>query len=170
MKNGREVPDWLPAWSHDLHGRQRRPEQGGPASPLTWMSKVCKRTCRCTFAGETMACCEASEHALFLRDLWSSFQKSESGVMDFHLMTDCRSLYDPIHRAGAPKAPSEKRLAADPPSRRTAAMGTEEPWPGADADMPHEGAAPSHEVDVPAEMVGPHGGRRYPEPLEVQQK
>ena len=88
-------------------------KEGGLASPLTWMSKVCKRTCRSTFAGETMACCEASEHALFLRDLWSSFQKSKSGVMDFHLMTDCRSLYDHIHRAGAPKAPSEKRLAID---------------------------------------------------------
>ena len=74
---------------------------------------MCKRPCRSTFAGETMACCKASEHALFLRDLWSSFQKSESGVMDFHLMTDCRSLYDHIHGAGAPKAPSEKRLAID---------------------------------------------------------
>ena len=59
-------------------------------------------------------------------------------------------------------------------------MGAEEPWPGANADTPHEGAAPlgadgmaderrSHEEDVPAEMVGTHGERQYPDPLEVQQ-
>lgn len=30
-----------------------------------------------------------------------------------HLITDCRSLYDHIHREGVPRAPSEKRLAID---------------------------------------------------------
>ena len=55
-------------------------------------------------------------------------------------------------------------------------MGAEEPWPGANADTPHEDAAPlgaderrSHKEDVPTEMVGPHGEREHPDPLEVQQ-
>ena len=28
-------------------------------------------------------------------------------------MTDCKSLYDSVHRAGGPRAPSEKRLLVD---------------------------------------------------------
>ena len=30
-----------------------------------------------------------------------------------HMVTDCKSLYDHVHREGAPKAPSDKRLAID---------------------------------------------------------
>ena len=33
--------------------------------------------------------------------------------IDFHCITDCKSLYDHIHREGAPKAPADKRLAID---------------------------------------------------------
>eukprot|EP00435_Cladocopium_sp_Y103_P057058 s39_g19.t1 len=93
---------------------------GGAFSLVDWKSKASQRVCRSTFAGETMACCEALEGALFLRGLFTSFATGarvpdHQGGAHFalHLITDCRSLYDHIHREGIPRAPSEKRLAID---------------------------------------------------------
>ena len=34
-------------------------------------------------------------------------------TMDIHLCTDCKSLYDHLHKAGTPKPPTERRLALD---------------------------------------------------------
>ena len=89
-------------------------------SLIDWRSKSSQRVCRSTFAGETMACCEAVEHAVYLRSLFLSFA---SGCMvsevcggekaPLHCITDCKSLFDHLHREGTPKAPSEKRLAID---------------------------------------------------------
>jgi len=54
-------------------------------SLIDWRSKSGQRVCRSTFAVETMACCEAVEHALYLRCLFVSFAKgiriSEEGVV-----------------------------------------------------------------------------------------
>ena len=33
--------------------------------------------------------------------------------VDVHLLTDCKSLFDHVHREGTPKAPADKRLAVD---------------------------------------------------------
>ena len=33
--------------------------------------------------------------------------------MEMHLCTDCKSLFDHVHREGVPKPPSERRLAID---------------------------------------------------------
>ena len=89
-------------------------------STLDWKSKASSRTCRSTFAGETMACGEAMEATLFLRALFVSMRLGRSVKDDeaakyhnLHLLTDCRSLYDHIHREGTPKAPADKRLAVD---------------------------------------------------------
>lgn len=67
-----------------------------------------------------MACCEGVESALFLRCLFLSFARGISISEDdsgrfapLHCVTDCRSLYDHLHREGVPKAPAEKRLAID---------------------------------------------------------
>lgn len=87
---------------------------------VDWKSKASHRVCRSTFAGETVAGCEAFENSVFLRSLLLSmltgqrFNESEAGkMMDLHLIADCRSLYDHVHREGLPRAPSEKRLAID---------------------------------------------------------
>lgn len=94
--------------------------EGGAFSVVDWKSKASQRVCRSTFAGETMARCEAFENSLYLRSLLLSittgqvFGGEEAGKkMEVHLVTDCRSLYDHIHREGVPRAPSEKRLAID---------------------------------------------------------
>ena len=93
---------------------------GGACSLVDWKSKGCQRVCRSTFAGETMACCEAVEGALFLRALFLSMihgriiSEAEGGKhLALHLVTDCKSLFDHIHKEGVPKAPTEKRLAID---------------------------------------------------------
>jgi len=93
---------------------------GGNFSLVDWKSKASQRVCRSTFAGETMACSEALEGALFLRGLFTSFgtgvrvpDHQGGAYHPLHLITDCRSLYDHIHREGIPRAPSEKRLAID---------------------------------------------------------
>jgi hypothetical protein len=87
---------------------------------LHWQSKGCKRVCRSTFAGETMACSDAVECGLFLRGFFVAMKtgtlipEKECGRhMDFHCIPDCKSLYDHIHREGTPKAPADKRLAID---------------------------------------------------------
>ena len=94
-------------------------QQGG-ASIVDWRSKASSRVCRSTFAGETMACCEALETGLYLRSLMLSFlhgrlvsEKDAGKYMDIHLCTDCKSLYDHLHKAGTPKPPTERRLALD---------------------------------------------------------
>ena len=67
-----------------------------------------------------MACCDGLESALFLRCLFLTFTQgrmvveAESGQFaSVHAVTDCKSLFDHLHREGVPKAPSEKRLAID---------------------------------------------------------
>ena len=93
---------------------------GGACSLVEWKSKGCQRVCRSTFAGETMACCDALEGSIFLRSLFLSMihgeiiSEAEAGAyIPLHLVTDCKSLFDHIHREGVPKAPTEKRLAID---------------------------------------------------------
>ena len=89
-------------------------------SLLDWKSKASSRVCRSTFAGETMSCCEAMENLLFLRALLASMlygpgssRGEAANKIDIHLLTDCKSLYDHVHREGTPKAPADKRLAVD---------------------------------------------------------
>ena len=94
--------------------------QAGKASVIDWRSKASSRVCRSTFAGETMACGEALETSIYLRSLLLSLQKGrlvreqEVGeYIELHLCTDCRSLFDHVHREGVPRPPSERRLAID---------------------------------------------------------
>ena len=94
--------------------------QPGQFGVIDWKSKASQRVCRSTFAGETMACSDALESAIFLRGLMASFmtgrpvpEKQCGELLEIHLVTDCKSLYDHVQREGTPKAPSEKRLAID---------------------------------------------------------
>ena len=100
--------------------RRALENEAGRFSLLHWQSKGCRRVCRSTFAGETMACSDAVECGLFLRGLLVSMKlgrlvpEEECGRhIDFHCITDCKSLYDHVHREGTPKAPADKRLAID---------------------------------------------------------
>ena len=40
-------------------------------------------------------------------------ERDAGKYMDIHLCTDCKSLYDHLHKAGTPKPPTERRLALD---------------------------------------------------------
>ena len=91
-----------------------------PGCMVDWRSKASTRVCRSTFAGETMACGDALETALFIRGLLVSFrdgdllsEREAGGRLPLHLFTDCKSLYDHLHREGVPRPPSEKRLAIE---------------------------------------------------------
>ena len=89
-----------------------------------------------------MAACEAFENSVFLRALLLSmttgerWNESEAGkLMDLHLITDCRSLYDHLHREGAPRAPSEKRLAIDLAGLKAGVNGPKSMWDNSIASM-----------------------------------
>ena len=91
-----------------------------PCSVVDWRSKSSARICRSTFAGETMACSDALEGCIYLRGLYLSFthgyivpEDEARRLLHIHLFTDCKSLYDHMHKDGIPKAPTERRLALD---------------------------------------------------------
>ena len=61
-----------------------------------------------------MACCEAVEHVLYLFFFAKGILISEEvcGEIVFsHCITDCKGLFDHLHREGTPKAPSQEGLA-----------------------------------------------------------
>ena len=96
---------------------------------IDWKSRASQRVCRSTFAGETMACSEALEMSIYLRGLLLTLMYGQAvhgdnagKIIPLHLITDCRGLFDHVHREGAPKAPSEKRLAIDLAGIRQALM------------------------------------------------
>ena len=90
------------------------------ASVLAWRSHACRRVCRLTFAGETMACCEGLEAAIHLRAVMLCMtlrrlvaEDEAARMIPIHAVTDCRSLFDYVHRCGAPKATADRRLVMD---------------------------------------------------------
>ena len=94
--------------------------QEGGSAMIDWRSKASGRVCRSTFAGETLACSDGLESAIYVRALLLSFlhgqlfSNGEAGKhMPIHLCTDCKSLFDHMHKDGVPKIPAEKRLALD---------------------------------------------------------
>ena len=91
-----------------------------PGCIVYWRSKASTRVCRSTFTGDMMACGDALERALFIRGLLVSLrdgdllsEREAGGRIPLHLFTDCKSLYDHLHREGVPRPPSEKRLAIE---------------------------------------------------------
>ena len=86
----------------------------GTGIVAAWKSHTCQRVCRSTFASETMAALDGWKAGLKFRDfLRGCFPAGCPGELPLLSMTDCKSLYDSVHRAGGPRAPSEKRLLAD---------------------------------------------------------
>ena len=89
-------------------------------SLLIWKSHRIKRVVRSTLAAETMAALEAVEHADVMRGHFAelfegidyhSYYEDIQQISVIHLLTDCRSLYDLLHRRGM--VPSERRLLID---------------------------------------------------------
>ncbi|OLQ15724.1 Copia protein [Symbiodinium microadriaticum] len=89
-------------------------------SVLEWRSQSCKRVCRSTFGAETMAAVEGLEGAQYTRALLASLLAGrlvghDEARRSWRLLctTDCKSLFDYLHKAGAPKIPTDRRLAID---------------------------------------------------------
>ena len=95
-----------------------RPE-GGPVSILDWRSSAIQRVCRSTFTAETMACTEGVETGQYLRSYIHSLMSGKLLRVEelkgrcVRFYSDCKSLYDHLHKEGAPRTPSDKRLAID---------------------------------------------------------
>ena len=87
-----------------------------------WKSHACPRVCRSTFAAEVMAGLEGWEEGLAFRsflaaalsgDREAGREESARALFPIVSLTDCKSVFDNVHRTGGPKAPTEKRLVVD---------------------------------------------------------
>ncbi|CAE7866875.1 RE1 [Symbiodinium sp. KB8] len=90
----------------------------GWSSILDWKSRAGQRVCRSTFSAETQACVEALEGGQFMRSVYETICTGEMIGVDkatFPLvcLSDCRSLFDHIHKEGVPRTPTDRRLAID---------------------------------------------------------
>ena len=92
---------------------------GQVCSVLDWKSCATQRVCRSTFGAETTGCIEAVETGQYIRSyvqtiITGKLQRVESLAGGrLKCITDCKSLYDHLHKEGVPKIPSDKRLAID---------------------------------------------------------
>ena len=92
---------------------------GQVCSVLDWKSCATQRVCRSTFGAETTGCIEAVETGQYIRSyvqtiITGKLQRVESLASGrLKCITDCKSLYDHLHKEGVPKIPSDKRLAID---------------------------------------------------------
>ena len=89
------------------------------SSILEWKSSTAKRICRSTFGAETLACTEGLELAQYVRSFVHSIIEGRIVKVE-HLhgsglpcLSDCKSLFDHIHKEGIPRTPTDKRLAID---------------------------------------------------------
>ncbi|CAE7247031.1 GIP, partial [Symbiodinium sp. CCMP2456] len=87
-------------------------------SILDWKSRAGQRVCRSTFSAETQACVEGLEGGQYVRAVYEALtfgelKKVEDATLPVVCLSDCRSLYDHLHREGVPRTPSDRRLAID---------------------------------------------------------
>ena len=91
-----------------------------PVSVLSWQSKQIKRVVRSSLAAETCSMSTCQEHLDWMRTMWEQMTRGEFVLENYEqflmarpsiLVTDCKSLYDAIHKEGA--APADKRLAIE---------------------------------------------------------
>ncbi|CAE7230957.1 GIP [Symbiodinium sp. CCMP2592] len=80
-----------------------------------WRSKAGQRVCRSTFGAETQACVEGGQ---YLRSFYETVKTGELVTIDrartpLLCLSDCRSLYDHVHKEGVPRVPTDRRLAID---------------------------------------------------------
>ena len=104
---------------------------------VAWKSHSCPRVCRSTFAAETMAALEGWEDGLAFRAMLTGslhrdgLQEDRARhTMPLLSVSDCKSLYDSVHRVGGPRAPSEKRLLVDLAALRQMVQAESAAWSG----------------------------------------
>ena len=93
-----------------------------------WKSHACARVCRSTFAAETMAALEGWRSAIAFRDVLLGCFGGPRDKMPIISLTDCKSLYDSVHRIGGPRAPSDRRLMVDLAAIRQIIQEEESTW------------------------------------------
>ena len=93
-----------------------------PVSVLSWQSRKIKRVVRSNLAAETCSTSTCQEHPDWTRTMWEHTTRSDFVLEDYEqcltarpsiLVTDCKSLYDAIHKEGAAPASTDKRLAIE---------------------------------------------------------
>ena len=97
-----------------------RSVNGKPSSTTIgdWRSKAGQRVCGSTFGAETQACVEGVEGGQYLRSFFETIEAGELISVDrarspLLCLSDCRSLYDHVHKEGVPRVPTDRRLAID---------------------------------------------------------
>ena len=81
---------------------------GGRASIIDWKSSANPRVCRSTFAAETTACSEAVEMGQYVRSFIETVLHGDLRRVEdlagskLRCLTDCKSLFDHLHREGVP--------------------------------------------------------------------
>ena len=83
-----------------------------------WKSRAGQRVCRSTFSAETQACVEGLETGQHVRSLFETLLagtlvRVEDAKIPVFCLSDCRSLFDHIHKQGVPRVPADRRLAVD---------------------------------------------------------
>ena len=88
------------------------------ASPLAWSSTRIHRVVRSTLAAEAAALATGYDAAVYIRAIvcyllgeWTGKWMADIAQISQVTWTDCRSLYDCLHKEGS--IPSEKRIALD---------------------------------------------------------
>ena len=89
-------------------------------SVLSWQSKKIKGVVRSSLAAKTCRMSTCQEHLDRMRTMWEQMTRGEFVLENYEqfltarpsiLVTDCKSLYDAIHKEGAAPASTDKRLA-----------------------------------------------------------
>ena len=84
-----------------------------PVSVLNWQSKKIKRVVRSSLAAETCRMSTCQEHLDWMRTMWEQMTRGDFVLENYEQfltarpsihVTDCKSLYDAIHKEGAAPA------------------------------------------------------------------
>ena len=83
-----------------------------------WRSRAGQRVCRSTFGAETQACVEGLEGGQYMRSFIETLKggilkRVEDAKAPLLCLSDCRSLFDHVHKQGIPRVPTDRRLAID---------------------------------------------------------
>ena len=93
-----------------------------PVSVLSWQCKKIKRVVRSSLAAESCSMSTRQEHLDWMRTMWEQMTRGEFVLENYEQfltarpsipVTDCKSLYDAIHKEGAAPASTDKRLAIE---------------------------------------------------------
>ena len=93
-----------------------------PVSVLSWQSKKSKRVFRSSLAAGTCSMSTCQELLDWMRTMWEQMTRGDFVLENYEqfltarpsiLVTDCKCLFDAIHKEGAAPASTDKRLAIE---------------------------------------------------------